>query len=80
MNMTGPQAHALNVLAGCPDGVTLDALRINCNVAPATIYQLVEQGLARAQRQTLRQGITIWRFWINDAGKAARNGGKNGTR
>lgn len=69
MKLSKAQHYALEILAGCPDGATSYALQLNRDIAPATLYRLVEANLARVERQTLREGTIIWRFWITDAGK-----------
>ena len=54
-------SQVLKILAGCPDGATLDALRrVGCS--DADILAALEAGAITERRETLRHGQTRWRL------------------
>ncbi len=73
-------AHKLlQLLAGCPDGVTQHALTIMHEFAPGLLYRCVEQGLVTARQQTVdarggNKPLTVWRMYITDDGRKFING------
>jgi hypothetical protein len=63
---------ALEVLAGCPQGITDGMLIIKC-LDLSVFDDLVERGLASAaeQRHANPNGPIVTRYWITDAGRKA---------
>jgi hypothetical protein len=73
MNLTAEQRQALELLAASPRGCTKGRLLAD-GFTVDMLADLVREGLARAQRGTLRVGgrqIKVERFHITDAGRKA---------
>jgi hypothetical protein len=71
---------ALTILAGCPDGATYHALKVN-GIRDAEIMMLEQQHLVRIAEQdcgcnALRFKVT--RYWINDKGRKRLSQNGNG--
>jgi hypothetical protein len=65
--------RALEILADCEIGATLDALQTNCEIDPATLARVVGRGYARREVRTMAnpKGLRVTWFFITAAGKAA---------
>jgi hypothetical protein len=73
MSLNAEQRRALELLAGGPRGYTKARL-VADGFAIDTLADLVSEGLATAQRETLRVGgrtIRVERYRISDAGRTA---------
>ena len=60
---------ALALLAGCPNGATLDALKLN-GCSENVLLHLVSLGLASSQVRRVLPDMRIQWFYITDAGIA----------
>ena len=71
--MIEQRKRLLNMLAGCPDGVTQHTLVMVHGFRPGLIYECVERGLIRARTQTVMRDncpTTIIRFHITEVADA----------
>ena len=74
--LTAEQRQVLELLAGSPRGYTKGRLLAD-GFTVDTLADLVREGLATAQRETLRVGgrtIRVERYRITDAGRRALEG------
>jgi hypothetical protein len=67
--MTEHEHSALHLIAGCPDGVTGDALAQHGH-SLSTVAALAAQGLVshRVIRLAKPKYVTVVRFWVTTAG------------
>jgi hypothetical protein len=61
MKLTADQRKALEMLAGCPQGVTEDVIVLAHGFERDMIGGLVRIKLATLQRQTVRAGGQLWK-------------------
>jgi hypothetical protein len=77
MKQLTTQLRALQMLAGCPQGVTEDFIVLAHGFDRDIIGSLVRIKLATLQRQTVRAGgqvVEVSRITITDAGRQALKG------
>jgi hypothetical protein len=72
-SLSKEQRHALVLLASIPHGITEELLALAHGFDRAMIAQLVDTGLATAQREIVsgRATIEVVRIRISDAGRQA---------
>lgn len=67
-----PEIALLRVLSGCPQGATEYHLVTRHNVAPSTIFRLIEAGLLHARTHRMAGfGWSVTRLMISVAGRVA---------
>jgi len=73
MKLTAKHRAALDLLVGCPGGVTADMLAHHGHI-PQTLRTLAARKFIAAKQETLvvPQGMTITRYRITPLGRAAR--------
>jgi hypothetical protein len=74
MELTADQCDALQMLAGCPQGVTEDVIVLTHGFDIDVIASLVRSGLATAWYETVRAGgktTEVARIGITEAGRQA---------
>jgi hypothetical protein len=74
-------AHRLlDMLAGCPDGITQYTLMTVHGFAPSLLYRCIDLNLITVREQVVgsRRGLrsmTVFRFYISEDGRASLNSG-----
>jgi len=63
--MTKTERHAMMILAGCPTGATLDALKAR-GIAKETLTDMVARGLIWSQDHTMARpaGLVVRRYHL----------------
>jgi len=77
MKLTTDQRSALQILAGCPQGVTEDVIVLAHGFDRDMLAGLVRAGLATAWYEMVRAGgkkVEVVRVGITDAGRQALKG------